>query len=319
MVSDEAEALQTDVMRFLAIICMCLMVIFSLVQSLPVSETENKPKMKNREMLKREIQVLEEKASRLKETLIALENKIALNKKHLDQSDAEIKERQKRAGKLGTITREKAKELEQKQRLLSNIDTLAKSARKKEQAFRGMAEKIQKELLAKKTDLARTAKFVAMGRKELKGIESDLNKAKNAAKPIKQTKSEISATASGEKEGFTLGFASNQVFLQLLQKQDKVAFYILSGSKSWQLKVENTGSVAFFPSPPPKRIYEMDSRTVPQKIIRAGRRMVAAFGKVSVTYGVALSPEITSRIGSLMQEKKGGDLVISSKSTVTLE
>ncbi len=45
-VHDPTEALQTDVMRFMAIICMCLMVIFSLVQSMPIHNKNNQPDLK---------------------------------------------------------------------------------------------------------------------------------------------------------------------------------------------------------------------------------------------------------------------------------
>lgn len=39
---DEMEALQSDVMRFMAILGLCLMIIFALVQSLPQSSTDGK-------------------------------------------------------------------------------------------------------------------------------------------------------------------------------------------------------------------------------------------------------------------------------------
>ena len=43
MQSDEVEALQTDVMRFMAILGFCLMVIFALVQSIPTHKADSPP------------------------------------------------------------------------------------------------------------------------------------------------------------------------------------------------------------------------------------------------------------------------------------
>ena len=206
MAKDDAEALQTDVMRFLAIICMCLMIVFSLVPSIPVNQAAGRPKILTGVTLERELPVREVKAHRMGKTI---------------------------------------PELEQKRPLC--------------------------------------------------------------------------AVADAEQRGFTLGFDSNEVLLQLLKKGTQVEFYIVSGTRSWKLTVEKSGSVAFSPFPSPVRIYQMDHHTVPQKILSAGRRVVAAFGSASVIYGVALSTDIAHRIDRLMQEKKGGDLVITSENKVILE
>jgi len=42
---DEAEMLQTDVMRFIAILGLCLMAVFALVQSLPATPPDPRPKI----------------------------------------------------------------------------------------------------------------------------------------------------------------------------------------------------------------------------------------------------------------------------------
>ena len=52
---NEVEALQTDVMRFIAILGICLMVIFALVQSLPVSSQGKQPRVYNKEILQRQV------------------------------------------------------------------------------------------------------------------------------------------------------------------------------------------------------------------------------------------------------------------------
>ena len=41
--SNDVEMLQTDVMRFFAILCLCLMAIFALVKALPMSPPADQP------------------------------------------------------------------------------------------------------------------------------------------------------------------------------------------------------------------------------------------------------------------------------------
>jgi len=316
LVSDDAEALQTDVMRFLAIICMCLMIVFSLVQSLPVSETENRPRMQDKKMLEKDIQVLEEKADQLRQILIVFETDIIQKQKHVEQSSAQIKERQEKAVELDTITRKKQEELERKQRLLTATASLVKSARNKEQEYKKMAKKAMEELMSKQSDIEKTSQLISKGRQKLKQMESDITIVKNKSEHKKNIPEPVKKE---EKEGFTLGFVSNDTLMQLLNHGQQVELFILSGKKSWKLEIKPSGDLVFFPSSSPKKIYEMDRRTVPEKIIRASRRAVAAFGKGSVTYGVVLTPDITNQFGKLMNGKKGGDLVIYEKGKVVLE
>lgn len=66
---DETESLQTDTMRFFAVICMCLMIIFSLVKSMPVTRSAASPQINTHEIVneKRELQQLENRAEHLKQ------------------------------------------------------------------------------------------------------------------------------------------------------------------------------------------------------------------------------------------------------------
>ncbi|OQY11951.1 MAG: hypothetical protein B6I31_04000 [Desulfobacteraceae bacterium 4572_19] len=339
--TDESEALQTDVMRFLAIICMCLMVIFALVQSLPVSEAENKPKMQSKEILEREIEILKENADKLKQDLVSLEKNVILKKKQVEQNSKEIIKQRNSVKKLDSIAKKKLKEIKRKRRILSNIDILVKSAKKQEEKFRKLNKQAQKELLKKQSDLNKTASLIENGRDELEKVEAKLDEAKVEIEKIvheqeiteptkesepkskpeeqKEEQKEDSKPAREEKEGFTLGFASNAALLKLLKKGNMVELYILAGNKSWKLKVKHSGSVVFLSAPAPKKIYQMDYQTVPEKIIRAGKRVVAAFGKNTMTYAVVLAPKISRQFSGLMKGKKGGGLVISATGKVTLE
>lgn len=70
---DETESLQTDTMRFFAVICMCLMIIFSLVKSMPVTRNTASPQINTHEdkihKVKQEIRQLENRADHLKQNI----------------------------------------------------------------------------------------------------------------------------------------------------------------------------------------------------------------------------------------------------------
>jgi len=221
---DEVEALQTDVMRFLAIICMCLMIVFSLVQSIPVSSRKNKPELSNKTLIKDEVKALEEAAAEL----------------------------------TGKITYQKSDNKIQKQ-----------------------VEKAPK--------------------KENKKISS-----------------------SSRKKGFSLRFASNPILEHLLNPNQinpnqGVKLYLFAGGKYWVLKPGNSMKWKFVYSKPPKYLYDMDLITVPYGIKKAGKKVVAAFGKGQMKYGVTLSSDIRNELSSLMSKHEGGDLVILKNGKVALE
>lgn len=338
--SNEAEALQTDIMRFFAIICLCLMIVFALVQSLPVSRTENKPQMLDKALLEQQISNLEQKARELNQSLAALETQVAARQKSLEENTKVLNASLDRVEALNRVAKEKAQALKEKQQLLSAVGALIHEAKAQEEKFRVLASKAREELVQKQADLDRTSQMVARGRDRLNAMEKNLAETQQAVADMEQrrpapapaaTRSKPAETSEPvtpeskpfpvqtEKEGFSLGFKSNQDLMYLLKQGKKVRFYMLSGDKAWVLSVSPLGSVSFVSANTPGKIYKMVRSTVPEKIILAGRQVVAAFKKSEVTYGVTLTPGITAQFERLMRGRKGGDLVISSQGKVSLE
>lgn len=368
--SSDAETLQTDIMRFFAIICLCLMIVFALVQSLPVSQTENKPRMHDRELLEQQISNLEQKARELNQLLASLKSEIAAKQKTLEENTNALKQSLNRAEVLDRISREKVKDLKEKKQLFSAVSALIREAKSQEKKFRFLASEARDKLAQKRSDLDRISRLVVRGRDRLKIMEETLAETQQAVanlekqkavlkarqtelKKIEQRKADpllgkaakknLSADAppppqakpvetkapvkpgpkpfpvQNEKEGFSLGFKTTQDLMYLLKQGKKVRFYMLSGDKAWMLSVTSLDSVSFVSANTPEKVYKMVRSTVPEKIIRAGRKVVAAFRKGEVTYGVTLAPDITAQFGRLMQGKKGGDLLISSLGKVSLE
>ena len=335
--SNEAEALQTDIMRFFAIICLCLMIVFALVQALPVSRTENKPQMLDKDLLEQQISNMEQKARQLNQSLAALEAQVAAKKKALEANSKKLKESLERIEALERVSNEKARALKEKKQMFSAVSAMIHEAKAQEEKFRTLASKAGDELVQKQADLDRTSQMVARGRDRLNAMEKTLAEAQQAVADMEKQRPSSAPRATPaettesvepepepfpdqpEKEGFSLGFKSNQDLMHLLQQGKKVRFYMLSGNKAWVLSVSSLGSVSFVSANTPEKIYKMVRSTVPEKIIPAGRKVVAAFRKSEVTYGVTLSPDITAQFEWLMQGRKGGDLVISSQGKVRLE
>ena len=373
--SDEAEALQTDVMRFLAIICMCLMIVFSLVQSLPVTEENNQPKMVDKKMLEIEVDILQERADELTKILDVLEQDIRQYQSRIEQNKEKIKQQAAQNKELNALTQKTADMLKKKLAALSAIESITQSAREKEKDAREKIRSAAAALKSKESSLERISVLIQKGARELSSMDLAITKAKMEMRklrevpekpPVKELKQapqpvpqeekvepaaaeplteepireeplkeyvvppetgtaasktqivEASMPRPVEREGFTLGFASNDALMRLLKRGD-VRFFVFLKDNYWKLKITPSGLLSFESSVAPGKIYEMDRRTVPDNIVKASRRKIAAFGRGSVTFGVALPADITAQFQGLMTGRKGGDIVIGANGTVTLD
>jgi len=99
----DIEALQTDIMRFMAILGFCLMAIFSLVQSIPTGKADPRPRLELKaplevqlETLKSAIQALQEKRDQSQqayETVLAKQDRVIKNLQHTEQAALQTEQR----------------------------------------------------------------------------------------------------------------------------------------------------------------------------------------------------------------------------------
>jgi hypothetical protein len=111
-----------------------------------------------------------------------------------------------------------------------------------------------------------------------------------------------------KRKGFTLRFASDAALQELIARGE-VNFFALTGKKAWQLHL-SAGQAVFSPVESPRRIYEMESSTVPYAYTQVFRQKVAAFGRGSITWGVTLPAHTSASITRLIAGRQGGDLLI---------
>jgi hypothetical protein len=306
--------LQTDVMRFFAILCLCLMAIFALVKALPLAESE---------------QPMIAKPADLREEVQSLQIQIASLKK----KQAEIKTRTQFAlidAEQAALQARKAAEDERAvlRQLMDTRDQLKQATASLNQA--------RSKLKMRESKLARMIDEIDQKqqyRSELKAqIENESRKLKNIRASLEQTDRKVrqhqaqptadeepAATPpeASEPEGHVLRFASDAA-LQTLISAGMVNFYAVAGQQAWRLRLADNRA-SFISSQNPRTLYEMEPATVPPQFSAAFKQQVAAFGRLSVTWGVTLPSRTTADIRQIVNSRRGGELVIMSDGKVTIQ
>ena len=109
--------------------------------------------------------------------------------------------------------------------------------------------------------------------------------------------------AAAEEQALSLRFASESDFLRLLTKRT-VSLYLFNQESALLLGSD----LAFAPSAAPNQVYEVLPSTIPAAILRSAQREVA--GLQNYAWGVGMPPVIESSIQRWMQRVSTGELLI---------
>ncbi len=139
---------------------------------------------------------------------------------------------------------------------------------------------------------------------------------KKALLPEVQPKPVQKQQPKKQQEGFSLRF-HNAAALQSQVAKGRVKFYAIIGKETWGIKLGGRLPV-WNKTTIPGSYHHMSAVTVPSLFSRSFRAQVSARGSAAITWGVTLPPRIRSRINTLMQGKKGGDLIIDGSGHVTI-
>ena len=277
--SADTAMLETDIMRFVAILAICLLVVFALVQSIPVSNSKIQHQsvvtpidpvneVKNAALLESTKQVADLSA--------ALEKRDAQARELLTLNQSQFKQlkllgKQLRKAKLAVATKDIELE-EEKQQLIKN-QKIATS-------------KIKSEL-----------KILRESERSIKQ-QFDMSKAslKNEESAIKNSKNDLPI--------LTLEFVSNEAFFALL-KSYRVRLYAFQGKEWWQV----TKASRFVTDKVPDDLFSMDKSTVPTAVTN---------GKFSetVSWFVWLPRDISEQIRTLANKRENGRLLINKSGKV---
>ncbi|GEM_PF-2050052 len=324
----EIEALQTDVMRFMAILGFILSVIFALVQSIPFTPTNLHPTLKSYESLKRDIAnlknyiqsqitVLDRVQLQLRESETLKAKRIAEIKQLSEQrnrlfreaklTDIEFKESQNNLKAIGD-------KIKNRKNSLHGLRLSVERERGKLQLTQEKFDRLKKQVLAiqQEPNEAAAEKDVAIPR----AYETPSKKPK--VDQIEAPTQEVVEIPLPPKQvGFTLKFESEEAFNRLLAK-GLIKFYVFVGDKTWRVRLHKRVP-KFLAGSKPRRYQEMDQVTVPTLYVTHFKRKFVSHGRNFETWGVVLPKSISRSIQTKILNKKGGEVVINSEGGVHLE
>lgn len=115
-------------------------------------------------------------------------------------------------------------------------------------------------------------------------------------------------TTAPEKEGFTLRFESDAALMRAVATQH-VGLYAIESGRAKRMTVSES-RVSFWDASTPNTFHEMETSTVPSAVIDALSR--TGSNDSDVSWGVTLPGKMTTQLDALMQEHRGGSLIINA-------
>ena len=352
----DTDALQTDVMRFMSILGLCLMAVFALVQSLPLHETGPAQQAPERTQLYADIATQQQRAQVLKTELQRL---LML----IEQADAEKAEKDRALSEaeqqLTAVVDRTAQAQAEQQRLTGELNHLQQRLERGRHALASLQQaagdkaqslhvlELQLKLESRKLDdIRQKAHEVELKQAEeqrrqaIHERQRQLDKQKQAAVRLEQERRKQAAAKQQKREaniqqarvtpapkveeqarqppkkGFTLRFASEDA-LQWQVATGSVSLYAMADKQAWRLSLPH-GRPVFTDAAFPGWFHEMAASTVPLEYVRQLNIAVAPRVRTAVVWGVQL-PSATKRdIALLTRGREGGELVIASNGRVSL-
>ena len=118
-----------------------------------------------------------------------------------------------------------------------------------------------------------------------------------------------------EEEGFTLRFESDAVLARLVAASH-VGLYAIESSRAQRMTVTES-RISFWEASTPNTFHEMETSTVPGTVLEALTRTGTQANEVS--WGVTLPGKLKSQLDTLMQEHRGGSLIIGASGEIRWE
>ncbi len=308
----DTENLNTDVMRFMAILGLCLAAIFALVQSVPVrttneprekplpeaEQTEEAREQERLSQLREEMGRLSEQIRDTREQSRSATRALALTRERLraaeDQASRMRRERDHRKSELQDLTRQ----LQQKR---SELDDVRRTPHPKSDSPALMERRLAQEEEQPDRQQA-PVETPPSGRQPAVGDE-----------PVAPIPAPMPRAA---KEGFTLRFASSGV-LEHLVARSTVSLFGMVDKQAWRLSLP-AGRPGFTPDAFPARYHEMTPETVPTAYVQALGLTPGVPEGGAVIWGVRLPPQTERAIADLARNLQGGDLEIGADGKVYL-
>ena len=122
-------------------------------------------------------------------------------------------------------------------------------------------------------------------------------------------------SAAEEADGFSLRFESDAALTRLVAAS-QVGVYALEGERARRMSVSES-RISFWDASYPNSFHEMELSTVPPAVIDALAR--TGVDTNNINWGVTLPGKLKKQLDGLMQEHRGGSLVIGTNGNIRLE
>ena len=309
----DTDALQTDVMRFMSILGLCLMAVFALVQSIPRQDPEGIRPEPQLEKLQRDIALQQQRAQHLE---AQLERLTAQTRSAQEQTTTTQQALSSARQQLTLLIDQNAQARSDRDRLTAELNTLRQQLAQAREELAGIQQ-------AARTDtqsLRELQRRLGEQRQQLDdlGRRATGLEAKRTPRPAAPVnKSLPPPVAAPVRPGFTLRFASTEA-LDRLVAAGEVRLFAMADRKAWRLSPGN-GARVFAPDAFPVWFHEMAPATVPAGYVQSLERAVRGPAKALVVWGVQLPAATRQEIASLTRGVQVGNLVIGADGQVTLE
>lgn len=292
----EFEALQTDVMRFVAILGLCLMAIFALVQSFGTHSKEPPPKTAERPQPVRGVQTGPRAVEMPYGRSPTRQAEVAEARPDLDTTRTPTKDR-----------RTTTEPLEQ-ERLALGVQ-LARERR----TLRNLEEKVSQ----RRRHLAQLREEVAQERRTLaREVRRVPEPADVPGTPAADLSVEDVPTTGPEPRGFVLRFASDDAMGALVARGE-VGVYALAAKQAWHLHTGD-GRLSFEAAKAPGVYHEMTPSTVPESFRLALGGLVPLSQVPRLVWAVTLPESMAHDLRRLMSGAEAGELIIHANGAVRL-
>lgn len=301
----DTDALQTDVMRFMSIIGLCLMAIFALVQGIPVQESGKPVQALQAAKIREDIRAQQQQLRELQAELHALKSEKDSTQQTLAQLAGQTQQARRQRDRLESQLEDLDRQLEQGRTTLADIEQDSTQEEQTLVELRGRHLDAQVQLDRAREDIAALR-----------------HRPPSTPVAVKQPPPEPVARPVPEKRGFTLRFASDAA-LDRLVAADRVILYGMLDKQAWRLSMPAGRSTAT-PITFPEWFHEMSAATVPAHYLRSLQAQADGPVRSGVVWGVQLPAAAKAGISALLQEQQergqqGGVLVIRADGQVTLE
>lgn len=304
------EALQTDVMRFVAILGLCLTAIFALLQTLPFEQPDPRPRIENPSVLQQ--QVVAQRA-----VLLSLAKEL----ERLDDVIAERRRRQRAVLDDLAAAESRLRELRMSQeRGLRELGAIEAELEQRRDQLRRVGEV----LIARRRSLSEVEGALVTQEGQIRELEmrtrtlaQDMEGSDEAIRLTDPTVPTEASTAGTSDRGPSLRFASDQALLRLV-RAGRVGLFAIAGRSVWTLKPQGQ-RLGFHRAEPPKQFHEMASATVPREISQDFASAAGVFEARRVIWGVTLPHDLDARIGELLEGMPNSSLTIDAEGRVKID